>query len=79
MPGSTNENIPMSARVREFDPTGDIVRAAASIAVLIGDRIDEVGDAALDAYLERNPGISYSAWQIDELRAGARASIIGIC
>jgi methyl-accepting chemotaxis protein len=72
MPGSTNENITMSARVREFDPTGDIVRVAASIATLIADRIDEVGDAALDAYLERNPGIAYSAWQLDELRSGAR-------
>ncbi len=35
MPGSTNENIPMSARVREFDPTGDIVRVAASIATIV--------------------------------------------
>ena len=72
MAGMTNENIPMSARVREFDPSGNIVRAAASIAALIADRIDEVGDAALDAFLERNPGISYSAWEIDSLRQGAR-------
>ncbi len=72
MPGLTNDNIPMSARVREFDPTGDIVRVAASIATLIADRIDEVGDAALDAFIERNPGVTYSTQQIDSLRAGAR-------
>ncbi len=72
MPGLTNDNIPMSARVREFDPTGDIVRVAASIAALIADRIDEVGDAALEAFIERNPGTAYSAQQVDSLRAGAR-------
>jgi len=72
MPGMNNDNMPMSARVREFDPTGDIVRVAASIATLIADRIDEVGDAALDAFLDRNPGISYSAKEVEDLRAGAR-------
>ena len=73
MPGLTNDNIPMSARVREFDPTGDIVRVAASIAALIGDRIDEVGDEALEAFIERSPGIIYSAQEVEALRMGARA------
>ncbi len=72
MSGLNNDNLPMSARVREFDPTGEVVRVAASIADLIHDRIDEVGDAALEAYLERNPGISYTAQDIEGLRAGAR-------
>ncbi|MBO9574934.1 MAG: chemotaxis protein [Sphingobium sp.] len=72
MAGTNNDNVPMSVRLREFDPTGDIARVAASIAHLIGDRIDEVGDAALDAFLERNPGVKYSAQDLDTLRAGAR-------
>jgi len=69
---SISENIPMSVRVREFDPSGDTVRIAAKIAQLIEPRIDEVGDAALDAYMERNPGIAYAAQDIENLRVGAR-------
>jgi methyl-accepting chemotaxis protein len=72
MAGMNHDNIPMSVRLREFDPSGDIPRVAASIAHLIGDRMDEVGDAAYDAFLERNPGLTYTQHQLDVLRAGAR-------
>jgi len=68
----TSDNIPMAVRVRDFDPAGDMPRTAARIGQLIADRIDEVGDAALEAFLERNPGINYSAQEIDSLRDGAR-------
>jgi len=72
MAAMTSDNIPMSVRLREFDPAGDMPRMAAKIGALLGDRIDEVGDAALDAHLERNPGAPYSAQEIDSLREGAR-------
>jgi len=47
---------PMSARIRDFDPTGAIIHDAATIGTLIADRIDDVADAALDAYFTLNPG-----------------------
>ena len=72
MAGMINDNVPMSVRLREFDPTGDLSRVAATIGQLVGDRIDEVGDAALEAFLERNPGLKYSSQEVEALRAGAR-------
>jgi methyl-accepting chemotaxis protein len=67
------ENLPMSARIRDFDPTGELVRDAARVGRMIEPRIDEVGNAAVAAFLERNPGISYSAAELDALHAGAHA------
>jgi methyl-accepting chemotaxis protein len=73
MTGLSNENLPMAARVREFDPTGEIVQVSARIGRMIEKRIDEVGDAAVVAFLERTPpGISYTPAEMEILYAGAR-------
>ncbi len=73
MTGMIGDTIPMSARIRDFDPTGAIIHDAATIGTLIADRIDDVADAALDAYFTLNPGANFPQHEVDIIRHESRS------
>ncbi|BAK65867.1 MULTISPECIES: methyl-accepting chemotaxis protein [Sphingobium] len=68
-----SDTISMAERLREFDPEGKLPGMAAKIAQAVGDRIDELGDTAYEAYLANAVFHTHSAGELDLLRQGARA------
>ncbi|MBT2187426.1 methyl-accepting chemotaxis protein [Sphingobium nicotianae] len=68
-----SDTISMAERLREFDPQGKLPVAALRIREIIGDRVDELGDVAFDAYMINAGKFSHSATELDELRRNARA------
>lgn len=67
-----SDTISMADRLREFDPQGRLPAAAARIMEALGDRIDELGDIAFDAYMANAAGISHSPAELDQIRQNAR-------
>lgn len=62
----------MPDRIREFDPEGQLVEMAAEIGRLLGDRIDEVGDAAYELFFKLNTGPAMSPEEQTRIRQFTR-------
>lgn len=67
------ETITMAERLRDYDPQGRLAPLARRIKDRMGDRIDELGDAAFEAYLSHTRLRSSSAEELDMIREKARA------
>jgi len=67
------ETITMAERLRDFDPQGRLPPIARRIRDRMGDRVDELGDAALEAHLAHTRLKARSVEELEAMRANARA------
>jgi len=67
-----NDMITMAERLREFDPEGRLAPRALRIRNALGDRIDELGDTAFEAYLANARGHAHGPDELDAIRTSAR-------
>lgn len=71
------EDVSMSTRVREFDPAGTLVENARKLLELIGNDVDTVADAFVDAYIPA-AGLAHklSSTNIANMRTSARRYLV---
>jgi len=67
-----SDTISMADRLREFDPQGRLPQAALKIKELIGDRMDELADAAFQAYMSNAGSLAHTPAELEQIREGAR-------
>ena len=67
-----SDTISMAERLWEFDPSGQLPIMAVRIKDALGDRINELGDAAFDAYMANATGTSHSQTELETLRQNAQ-------
>ncbi|HEX7819391.1 MAG TPA: methyl-accepting chemotaxis protein [Sphingobium sp.] len=71
------EDIAMSARIREFDPSGTLVENARKLLEYIGDDVGAIADSFVDAYIPA-AGLAHklSPTNIANMRASARIYLV---
>jgi len=71
------DEVPMSVRVREFDPSGKIVADARKLLDFLGDSVDEIADAFVDSYIPA-AGLAnkLSATNVENMRRSAKRYLI---
>jgi hypothetical protein len=68
-----SDTISMAERLWEFDPSGQLPVMAVRIKDALGDRVNELGDAAFDGYMANATGTSHSPMELETLRQNAQA------
>lgn len=68
-----SDSISMAERLREFDPQGELAPLAARILARMGDRVDELGDAAFEAYMTNAGMTLHGSAELEAIRQGARS------
>ena len=63
----------MAERLRDYDPEGTLVPLAVRIRDSLGNRIDELGDAAFEAYLAHARLKPHGPDELDNIHVNARA------
>jgi len=67
------ETITMAERLRDYDQQGKLAPLAARIRERIGDRVDELGDVAFEAYCTHARFKAHGPDELEAIRASARA------
>lgn len=72
MISATSNSMTMAERMKEFDPKGELPLLARKILQSLGDRVNELGDAAFDAYLANAKDRNHSPQELEYIRENAR-------
>lgn len=72
MSAGNSDTVTMAERLKEFDPQGTLPSQARTILEKLGSRVDELGDAAFDAYLANADTKTHAPGEIDLIRLNAR-------
>jgi methyl-accepting chemotaxis protein len=75
--GAMIEDVPMSMRIREFDPSGQLVDNARKLLEFIGDDVQRIADAFVDAYIPAaNLEAKLSPTNVANMRESARKYLV---